>query len=88
MSALLPKADMCGAVAHVCFGPIADMTQSVGLCSYIAYSCGAGIGRMLDTFQPSTVFTTTWLIRNRVGCAFSPAGEIMNVRHSAAIRLS
>jgi len=25
MSALPPKADMCGALAHVCFGPIADM---------------------------------------------------------------
>jgi hypothetical protein len=28
MSALPPKADMCGAQAHVCFGPIADMTAS------------------------------------------------------------
>jgi hypothetical protein len=25
MSALTPKADMCGALAHVCLGPIADM---------------------------------------------------------------
>src|SRR5262245_58520014 len=25
MSALPPKADMCGAVVHVCFGPIADI---------------------------------------------------------------
>ena len=25
MSALLSKADMCGAVPHVCFGPIADI---------------------------------------------------------------
>jgi hypothetical protein len=25
MSALPPKADMCGAIAHVCFGPKADM---------------------------------------------------------------
>jgi hypothetical protein len=25
MSALPPKADMCGATAHVCFGPIADI---------------------------------------------------------------
>src|SRR5262249_33157167 len=24
MSALSPEADMCGALAHVCFGPIAD----------------------------------------------------------------
>jgi hypothetical protein len=27
MSALPPKADMCSALAHVCFGPIADMAQ-------------------------------------------------------------
>jgi hypothetical protein len=28
MSALLPKADMCGATAHVRIGPIADMQRS------------------------------------------------------------
>jgi hypothetical protein len=27
MSALPPKADMCVALAYVCFGPIADMTH-------------------------------------------------------------
>jgi hypothetical protein len=27
MSALPPKADMCGALAHVCFGPEADETS-------------------------------------------------------------
>src|SRR5262249_56973157 len=27
MSALLPKADSCSAEAHVCFGPIADITS-------------------------------------------------------------
>jgi hypothetical protein len=27
MSALPPKADMCGALAHVCFGPIADIPR-------------------------------------------------------------
>jgi hypothetical protein len=26
MSALTPKADMCGALDHVCFGPEADIT--------------------------------------------------------------
>jgi hypothetical protein len=25
MSAITPKADICSALAHVCFGPIADM---------------------------------------------------------------
>jgi len=29
MSALPPKADMCGALAHVCFGPIADIAVRV-----------------------------------------------------------
>src|SRR4029450_1295988 len=28
MSALPPKADMCSALAHVCFGPIADLGHS------------------------------------------------------------
>jgi hypothetical protein len=27
MSALPPKADICSALAHVCFGPIADMQR-------------------------------------------------------------
>ena len=27
MSALPPRADMCGALAHVCFGPIADIQE-------------------------------------------------------------
>jgi hypothetical protein len=27
MSALPPKADMCGAMSNVCFGPIADMAS-------------------------------------------------------------
>jgi hypothetical protein len=33
MSALPQKADMCGALDHVCFGPIADMKH--------ASDCGA-----------------------------------------------
>jgi hypothetical protein len=28
MSALFPKADMCGATAHVCYGPIAEIGAS------------------------------------------------------------
>jgi hypothetical protein len=31
MSALLPKADVCGANRHVCFGPIADMPPTAQL---------------------------------------------------------
>jgi hypothetical protein len=29
MSALSPKADMCGARGYVCFGPIADIGQVI-----------------------------------------------------------
>jgi hypothetical protein len=29
MSALPPKADMCSAQAHVCFGPIADIASEM-----------------------------------------------------------
>jgi hypothetical protein len=29
MSALPPKADMCSALGHVCFGPIADVSNSL-----------------------------------------------------------
>jgi hypothetical protein len=29
MSALPPKADMCGGNANVCYGPIADMTSKL-----------------------------------------------------------
>jgi hypothetical protein len=35
MSALPPKADMCGATAHVCFGPIADIPSR----SIVIISC-------------------------------------------------
>src|SRR5262245_16506539 len=31
MSALPPKADMCGAIAYVCYGPIADIANAVTL---------------------------------------------------------
>ena len=29
MSALPPKADMCGVTSDVCFGPIADIDQAI-----------------------------------------------------------
>jgi hypothetical protein len=32
MSALPPKADMCGATAHVCFGPKADIRAFIASC--------------------------------------------------------
>ena len=38
MSALPPKADMCGAFIHVCFGPEADMRQwSSLLCALLCF---------------------------------------------------
>ena len=40
MSALLPKADTCGALAHVCFGsPIADIQSGSILTIFSAASC-------------------------------------------------
>ena len=33
------------------------------------YCFGTGIGRMLETFQPSAVLRSTWFIRNVVVCA-------------------
>jgi Polysaccharide deacetylase len=33
MSALPPKADVCGALAHVCFGPIADIAPAYSITS-------------------------------------------------------
>ena len=41
MSALPPKADMCGAPEHVCFGPKADMAQA----ATVASNSGLKIGR-------------------------------------------
>ena len=29
MSALPPKVDVCGALAHVCFGPVADIVRLI-----------------------------------------------------------
>jgi hypothetical protein len=43
------------------------------------YWVGAGIGRMLDTFQPSGVVTRIKFIRNRVGCAGCPATPMVNM---------
>jgi hypothetical protein len=43
MCALHPKADMCGATAYVCFGPIADIEVTLTLISFTTQSifCGA-----------------------------------------------
>src|SRR5271170_3721455 len=44
-----------------------------------SYWAGAGIGRMLDTFQPPGVLTRIRFIKNRVGCAGCPAAPIVNM---------
>src|SRR5262245_57993146 len=41
MSALPPKADMCSAVANVCFGPIADIPTTTALLVLIRWVNGA-----------------------------------------------
>jgi len=39
VSALRPKADMCSALAHVCFVPIADIGHSIGLPVFCKFFC-------------------------------------------------
>jgi hypothetical protein len=53
-------------------------TSGRGGSTCLRYSAGAGIGRILDTFQPSAVFTRIWFIRKRVGSADCPAGAMVN----------
>ena len=43
MSALPPKADMCGAQAHVCFGPIADIRQCKRHVRFLAFGWGTHV---------------------------------------------
>ena len=46
--------------------------------SRVCHCAGAGIGKMLDTFQPPLgVLTSTRFIRNRVGCAGWPGAPIV-----------
>src|SRR6516225_6364266 len=56
MSALPPKADMCGATAHVCFGPKADIQQA-----NLLTANGAAIANFLDIFERPT------LVKKRLG---------------------
>ena len=52
MSALPPKADMCSALAHVCFVPIADIGNM--------HSCeDAGINNQRLTKPPTTITAST-----------------------------
>jgi hypothetical protein len=56
MSALPPKADMCGALDHVCFGPEADIQPPSDLSLEIASSVMDSIG---GPDGPSIVFDRT-----------------------------
>jgi hypothetical protein len=46
-SALPPKADMCGALAHVCFGPKADIGLCICLCPSLL-GAGPPVCRFID----------------------------------------
>src|SRR5947209_3887897 len=43
------------------------------------YGAAAGIGRIVMTFQPSPVLSSTWFMRNRVVVGGAPGGPIVNV---------
>jgi hypothetical protein len=47
MCALPPKADMCGALAHVCFGPVADILGLIRLAGRRAQGVAIDRGIML-----------------------------------------
>src|SRR5262245_33985639 len=68
MSALHPKADMCTALAHVCFGPIADMA------CLLDHLVGAGEQRWrhrdserLGSFEIDDKFVLAWGLYGQVG---------------------
>src|SRR5215469_650596 len=48
MSASPPKADMCSALAHVCFGPEADISYSI--------TSSASASTVGDTVRPTAIF--------------------------------
>jgi hypothetical protein len=62
MSALPPKADMCSATAHVCFGPIADM---FGLFDHLVgagkHGRRNGKAEILGRFEIDDEFKLRWL---------------------------
>src|SRR5262245_39464803 len=50
MSALLPKADMCTALAHVCYGPKADSCTAANNCLFNDL-VGAGLATLQALFR-------------------------------------
>src|SRR5262249_33075660 len=72
MSALPPKADMCGATGHVCFGPIADMP-------FYSMTSSARVSSVGGTTRPSALaalrlITSSYLVGACTGrsTGFSP----------------
>jgi len=57
MSALPPKADMCSAVAHVCFGP--DITYSITSSALASSDCGTVRPRVLAVLR---LMTSSYLV--------------------------
>jgi hypothetical protein len=67
MSALPPKADMCGAIAHVCFGPIADIRQKS---QSRMITTGRRFGKtyfVIAFINPSTIWSTLKLAGRWLG---------------------
>src|SRR4030095_11877009 len=74
MSALPPKADMCGALAHVRFGPIADIASLIrSTCQRERPTCQGSEWQAFLLFSGLST-TQSWLAvlqANRRGCVRS-----------------
>ena len=66
MSALLPKADMCGATRDVRYGPKADMTTLYSITS-LARASSEGGTVMPSTFAVLRLMTSSSLVGNSIG---------------------
>jgi hypothetical protein len=63
MSALPLKADMCSAVGHVCFGPIADILRLLGR---FAAACHRWITRLIVPIQYRRAASTERRVRRSI----------------------
>jgi len=66
MSALPPKADICGALADVCYGPKADIEGNYSITSSAATSSPAGIFKPIAA---AAVYTAALFISANGGSA-------------------
>jgi hypothetical protein len=60
MSALTPKADMCGATGDVCYGPKADISEQAPKLSYLFFVGRAASPRTCRRCQDHLHYRTTW----------------------------